>query len=221
MRKIEKIFIILGTAHLATTPGKRSPDGKFRECVYSREIAKLVYNKLSRMGYRVAVDYPDLNPNAQMKGATWKQEQTRELTWRSKLVNQMCKTYGTGNCLYVSIHVNAAGNGSAWMNARGWAVYTSPGKTKSDLLATCLFNEAKERLPYDSKYYVRADWSDGDPDYEAKFHVLTKTKCPAVLTENLFQDNKEDVDFLLSDAGKKTIVDIHVNGILNFLNADV
>lgn len=221
MRKIEKIFIILGTAHLATTPGKRSPDGKFRECVYSREIAKLVYNKLSRIGYRVAVDYPGLNPNAQMKGATWKQEQTRELTWRSNLVNQMCKTYGTGNCLYVSIHVNAAGNGSAWMNARGWAVYTSPGKTKSDTLATCLFNEAKERLPHDSKYYVRADWSDGDPDYEAKFHVLTKTKCPAVLTENLFQDNKEDVEFLLSDAGKKTIVDIHVNGILNFLNADL
>nr|DAT77576.1 MAG TPA: MurNAc-LAA [Caudoviricetes sp.] len=25
------------------------------------------------------------------------------------------------------------------------------------------------------------------------------TKCPAVLTENLFQDNKEDVEFLLSE----------------------
>lgn len=28
------------------------------------------------------------------------------------------------------------------------------------------------------------------------------TKCPAILTENLFQDNKEDVDFLLSEKGK-------------------
>lgn len=213
-----KAFIILGTAHLTTTPGKCSPDGKFRECVYSREIVKRVYDELSRMGYRVVVDYPDLQPNVQMKGATWKQEQTRELTWRSNFVNQMCAKYGTANCLYVSIHVNAAGIGTSWMNARGWAVYTSPGKTKSDTLATYLFNEAKELLPHDSKYYVRADWSDGDPDYEAKFHVLTKTKCPAVLTENLFQDNKEDVAYLTSEIGKQTITKIHVDGIVKYIN---
>lgn len=44
------------------------------------------------------------------------------------------------------------------------------------------------------------------------------TNCPAVLTENLFQDNKDDVEFLLSDKGKQTIVDIHYNGIINYLN---
>lgn len=213
-----KTFIILGTAHLATTPGKCSPDGKFRECVYSREIVKRVYEELSRIGYHVAIDYPDLQPNAQMRGATWKQEQSRELSWRSTFVNNLCAKYGTANCMYVSIHVNAAGNGSAWMNARGWAVYTSPGTTKSDTLATYLFNEAKELLPNDSKNYVRADWSDGDPDYEAKFHVLTKTKCPAVLTENLFQDNKADVAYLTSEIGKQTITKIHVDGIVKYIN---
>ena len=30
------ITIILGTAHLSSTPGKRSPDGTFREYQYSR-----------------------------------------------------------------------------------------------------------------------------------------------------------------------------------------
>jgi N-acetylmuramoyl-L-alanine amidase len=44
------------------------------------------------------------------------------------------------------------------------------------------------------------------------------TSCPAVLTENLFQDNKDDVAFLLSDEGKKKIVDIHVQGILKYIN---
>jgi hypothetical protein len=34
--------IILGTAHLKSTPGKCSPDGKFREYKYSREIVAAV-----------------------------------------------------------------------------------------------------------------------------------------------------------------------------------
>lgn len=214
----DKTITILGTAHLATTPGKCSPDKNFRECVYSREIVKRVCDELSRLGYRVVIDYPDLQPNAQIRCATWKQEQSRELTWRANFVNALCAKYGTANCLYISIHVNAAGNGSAWMNARGWAVYTSPGKTKSDILATCLYNEAKALLPKDSEYYVRADWSDGDPDYEASFYVLTKTKCPAVLTENLFQDNKDDVAYLTSEIGKQTITKIHVDGIVKYIN---
>lgn len=213
-----KTIIILGTAHLATTPGKCSPDKQFRECIYSREIVRRVYEELSRKGYHVFIDYPDLQPNAQMRGATWKQEQSRELTWRANFVNSLCAKYGTANCLYVSIHVNAAGADGKWHDARGWAVYTSPGKTKSDTLATCLYNEAKALLPKDSKYYVRADWSDGDPDYEANFYVLTKTKCPAVLTENLFQDNKADVDYLTSEIGKQTITKIHVDGITKYIN---
>lgn len=214
----DKTIIILGTAHLTTTPGKCSPDGKFRECVYSREIVKRVYEELSRKGYHVFIDYMAPNASPQMKGATWKQQQSRELSWRSTFVNNLCAKYGTANCMYVSIHVNAAGADGKWHDARGWAVYTSPGKTKSDLLATCLYNEAKTLLPHDSKYYVRSDWSDGDPDYEANFYVLTKTKCPAVLTENLFQDNKDDVAYLTSEIGKQTITKIHVDGIVKYIN---
>ncbi len=212
------MIIILGTAHLDTTPGKRSPDGKFRECLYSREIVKMIKSNLEQKGIKVFVDYEDLSPNAAMKGSTAKQEQSRELTWRVNYVNNICTKYGTNNCVYVSVHVNAAGADGQWKNARGWSVYTSPGKTKSDILATYLYNEAKDILPPDSKHYVRSEWSDGDPDYEANFYVLTKTRCPAVLTENLFQDNKDDVAFLTSDEGKEKIVDIHVNGILKYIN---
>ena len=42
----------------------------------------------------------------------------------------------------VSIHCNAAGNGSDWMIARGWEAWTSVGKTKADKLATCLYDAA-------------------------------------------------------------------------------
>ena len=60
--------------------------------------------------------------------------------------------------------------------------------------------------------------TDGAPDKEGHLYILKHTLCPAVLTENLFQDNKEDVEFLLSDEGKQTIVDIHVEGIEKLVN---
>ena len=212
------MIVILGTVHLGTTPGKRSTDGKFRECEYSREIVKMIKEDLEKKGVTVVIDYEPLEPNAKMKGTTAKQEQSKELTWRANFVNNLCSKYGTSNCIYVSVHVNAAGADGQWKNARGWCVYTSPGKTKSDTLATLLYNEANTILPPNSKYYVRSDFSDSDPDYEANFYVLTNTKCPAVLTENLFQDNKNDVAFLTSPEGKKKIVDTHVNGIMNYIN---
>lgn len=40
---------------------------------------------------------------------------------------------------------------------------------------------------------------------------------PAVLTENFFQDNKLDVEYLESEQGKKDIVDIHINGIKKYI----
>ena len=45
--------IILGTAHLKSTPGKRSPDGKFREYAYSREVVAAVKAILKDYGYNV------------------------------------------------------------------------------------------------------------------------------------------------------------------------
>jgi N-acetylmuramoyl-L-alanine amidase len=38
-----------------------------------------------------------------------------------------------------------------------------------------------------------------------------------VLTENLFMDNKEDVQILLSAEGKRVCADVHVEGIMKFL----
>ena len=39
-----------------------------------------------------------------------------------------------------------------------------------------------------------------------------------MLTENLFQDNKEDVDLLLSGEGKERVTSVHVNAIVEFIN---
>ena len=197
------ITIIIGTAHQKSILGKCSPDGKFREYKYSREVAKAVYDILQSMGYRTIIDIEDDDLGL---------SQSRELSLRCNIVNELVKQYK--NCIYVSIHVNAAASDGKWHNGTGWEVYTSVGKTKSDELATCLYNAARYNA---ENKKMRTDYSDGDPDKEAHLYVLKNTNCPAVLTENFFQDNKKDVDYLTSDEGFHAIVRLHVEGILNYI----
>jgi len=64
---------------------------------------------------------------------------------------------------------------------------------------------------------MRHDYSDGDPDKEARFTILTKTVCPAVLTENLFFDNRDECRFMLSETGQRLITKLHVDGIINYM----
>ena len=202
---MQKIKIILGTAHLSSTPGKRSPDGKFREYAYSRKVCKAVQEELLSRGVDCVIDYIDDD----MPGLT----SSQELVKRVQIVNKLAKKT---DCLYVSIHVNASAK-SGWDKATGFSIYTSPGETKSDILATDIFDEATKLLKPIGKS-LRKDMSDGDPDFEENFYVLRKTICPAVLTENFFQNTKSDVAWLESEEGFKTIVSYHVNGILKYLS---
>ena len=57
---MKKDLIILGTAHLDTTPGKCSPDGKFREAVWSREFVADLKPMLESYGLEVMIDWIDL-----------------------------------------------------------------------------------------------------------------------------------------------------------------
>ena len=202
---MKQIKIILGTAHLSSTPGKRSPDGRFREYVYSRKVCKAVQEELLSRGVDCVIDYIDDD----MPGLT----SSQELVKRVQIVNEMAKKTDS---LYVSIHVNASAK-NGWDKATGFAIYTSPGETKSDILATDIFDEATKLLKPIGKS-LRKDTSDGDPDFEENFYVLRKTSCPAVLTENFFQNTKSDVEFLESPLGFEAIVSYHVLGILNYIN---
>lgn len=188
--------ILIDNGHGSNTPGKCSPDGSLKEYAYSREIAGRVVFELRKLG----VDAECIV----------KEEVDVPLSERCRRVNE----YKASGTILVSVHCNASGNGSDWMQARGWEAWTSMGQTKADKLATCLYEAAEECLP---GMKIRKDMTDGDPDKESQFYILKHTKCPAVLTENLFQDNREDVDFLLSDEGKRAIVSLHVKGICKYL----
>ena len=51
--------IILGTAHLKSTPGKCSPDHCFKEYIYSREVVKALKQRLDFLGYQCFIDWID------------------------------------------------------------------------------------------------------------------------------------------------------------------
>lgn len=192
--------VLIDNGHGENTKGKCSPDGKLREYAWTREIADMLVLELGKMGIdaeRVVKETIDV-----------------PLSERCRRVNEICGRLGTSNVILISIHCNAAGNGTEWMNASGWSAYTSKGKTKADKLATFLYEEAEKNF---ISQRIRRDNSDDDPDWEENFYILRKTKCPAVLTENFFQDNKEDVEFLLSADGKARIVKAHAIGIANYL----
>lgn len=193
------MIVLIDNGHGLDTPGKCSPDATYREWAWTREIAQMIVEALVKMG----VDARRLVP----------ENTDTSLAERVRRVNSLCDLYGKANVLLVSIHSNAAGNGQ-WMTARGWCAYTSRGQTKADALANCIYNEAKKNFV---GHKIRTDHSDGDPDLEAGFYIIAKTKCPAVLTENFFHDNREDVAFITSQAGKQAVVKTHVDGIIAYL----
>ena len=192
--------ILLDNGHGQDTPGKRSPDGFFREYAYTRFLAKQIQEHLIALGLDARLLVPELEDIS--------------LSERCRRVNTLCQEQGKDQVLLISLHVNAAGNGREWMNARGWSCYTTPGQTASDDLATSLYDAAKAWLP---EHRLRSDYTDGDPDIESCFYILRHSSCPAVLTENLFMDNKEDVAFLESEEGAQAIINLHVEGLLSFL----
>lgn len=194
------MLILIDNGHGCNTAGKRSPDGRLLEYLYARETALEVTNRLCNMGYdarRIVTEQRDI-----------------PLPVRCWRVNNRCREYGKDNVMLVSIHVNAAGCGQ-WMNARGWSAYTSRGKTQADSLAECLYHAAQQHL---KGQRIHTDYSDGDIDHEAGFYILRHTLCPAVLTENFFMDNHEDLEFLLSPKGRESIIRTHVDGIREWIN---
>ena len=191
--------ILIDNGHGCDTPGKRSPDARLREYAYAREIAHMVVETLRSKGYdaqRIVTEEDDIS-----------------LKERCRRVNAVCRQYGSKNVLLVSIHNNAAGADGKWKKAQGWSAHISLNASlASKTLARSLIKAADEQ-----GLKIRT-YSPEQPYWHQNLAICRDTLCAAVLTENLFQDNKEDVSYLMSDEGKQTITALHVNGIIDYLS---
>lgn len=188
--------VLIDNGHGVNTPGKCSPDKRLREYAYTREIADYVVRDLKAAG----VDALRIVP----------EETDISLTERCARANKAYAESGK-QAILISIHCNAAGNGSQWMLAQGWSIFVdSTASQNSKRLATVIADVAKKK-----KVQVRIN---GSQNYWVQnLYICKHTNCPAVLVENFFQDNKKDVEFLLSERGKQCVTGIMVEGILNYL----
>lgn len=172
------------------TPGKRKDWGN-GNVIYEGEFNRAIVNGIIQELTILKILYVNIAPEY------W----DVRLETRVKRANK----YPARSCFYLSVHSNAGGG-------IGSEIFTSPGNTKSDKIATVFGNEYKKEFP---NRKLRTDFSDGDLDKERRFYVLTKTKMPAILTENFFMDNREEFDnVLMTKEGRQQIVNYHVKAIL-------
>lgn len=186
-----KVFL-LDNGHGKETPGKRSPvwpDGsQLFEWSFNRDMVSRIKEKAIRSGLLVVELVPET------EDVSLEERVGRANKWHDVT---------NGRSVLISIHVNAGGG-------TGFEVYTSPGTTKADRIATVIFNGIKAAFP---GMKMRADESDGDPDKEAGFYILKNTRCPAVLVENLFMDNYADCRFLFQEDFKNRLADAYVEAM--------
>ncbi len=177
--------IILSAAHGKNVTGKQSPDGRFKEYLFSRRAQRLIQIGLHEMCVPcILIPDGDIEPG---------------LSRRVEIENQIAKP-----AFVFSLHNNAAGLGKEWLSARGVEIWTSKGQTKSDIYATTILQALMEAFPeilnWRTDYY-----RDGDLDKEENFTELMSVH-PAVLLEWLFQDNKLDVEFLEKEENLQRLV---------------
>lgn len=186
------IMVILDNGHGFNCAGKRSPkweDGtQLFEYEFNRDIVNRIAEKLQKLNISHFILVPE--------------EKDISLTERVNRANKINKQY-RNKCFLISIHANAGGG-------TGWEVWTSIGQTKSDDIATIMWQEMKTEFPSEK---MRVDMADGDVDKEKNFTILYETKCPAILTENFFMDTEKDCRLIMSNTGRQKIANAHVRAI--------
>ena len=177
------------------TTGKRSPkwaDGSvYYEGVGNRQIAELIGSKLKALNIDFAYT---------VTPSDWTDVSLSTRVHRANLL------VAKKECVLISIHSNAA----ASSQAHGFEVFTSPGQTNSDALATILYKEFGAAFP---ELKGRSAMQDGDPDKEELFTMIAGPKCPAMLIETMFHTNEKECKILMSDQGRIRIAQAIVNAI--------
>lgn len=173
MEALELYKIVIDPGHGGRDPGAIGPTG-LQEKVVNLAVAKLVAEILAPVAEVKLTRDTDIALGATLKADLLARVKVAE-DWEADLV--------------ICIHCNS----SASSAAHGGEVYTSPGQTQADILATCIIRAMEAALP---EVTIRKDFSDGDSDKEAAFMVLMETNMPAVLPELAFISNPTEEDLL-------------------------
>lgn len=134
------------------------------------------------------------------------------LNSRTNIANVYHTTINEG--IYFSMHSNAINKQDG---ASGISIWTSPGTTFSDTLATAIWNGVNEDIAKKYGIKMMIQRTDGDPDYEVGFAVLVNSRMPSVLLENLFFDNYNDSLLLMNPEYRKDMAKSVIKSLTPFL----
>jgi N-acetylmuramoyl-L-alanine amidase len=135
------------------TAGKRSPVWPDGTQLFEGEFNRAIVDRLVKMCNKAGIECVNLVDTQEDIPLSERTDKANDI-YRKRLDQD-------GKCIYVSVHANGFDDESA----NGWSVYTSIGETKSDKIATILFEKADKEFPDE---YMRKDtYSDGDVDKEA------------------------------------------------------
>lgn len=197
-----RYYWILDNGHGKLQSGKRSPkfeDGsQFEEWEFTRDIVARMIPKLEEAN----VQYLNLVPEVEIGSF---------LAGRVDRANAATHPLGLSK-IYVSIHANAFGDGSAWSqssSAKGLETWHFPGSDSGMKLSSVFQKNLVDALGWNDRG-LRSHQKDS----RKIFYVLQNTSMPAVLTENGFYTNKEETELLRRDDIRQTIADAHVAAIL-------
>lgn len=126
------------------------------------------------------------------------------LTERAQIANRQ------GADAFLSIHCNSGPHNQG----TGFEVWTYPGQTASDWLATDVFTTYGQEFPNLTK---RMDLSDGDIDKESKFTVLQKTNMAAALFELEFIHTEAGEAWLKDPENRKRAAAALAAGVIKYL----
>jgi len=172
------------------TAGKRSPAFPDGTVLYEGEFNRHVVQHILNLSAKYRFDAIDL-VNSQ---------EDMPLRERVRKANAIHKE--RGNCIYVSIHANAFGNGHEFNSAKGICTFHHVRSQKGKSLATSLQRWLADLTNFRDRGVIANDkW--------ANFYVLRKTHMPAVLSENGFMTNFDDATALLDPRVRRSIGDAH------------
>lgn len=191
------MVVILDNGHGKETKGKRSPVWPDGSQLFEYEFNRNIVERVASLMDRAGLPYVWLVPEMRDVPLYERCRRANDIHDRNK-----------GRCFLISIHANAGGG-------TGIEVYTSRGETMADGVAFEVFNQLDEE--FGKEWKMRADWSDGDPDKEEDFYILSHTKCPAVLVELFFMDNEKDCRLIMSEEGRRRCASAIFKAIRNLL----
>jgi len=178
----------------------KSPDIRLDELSYTTHIIDRIHTQLMES----AKHTPFITISKLSSSIDQIAEQLKQLTQT---------TPQSSNCI-IAVGLNSTIDDGHYHTPTGWTVINSPQSRESERLATALAQASIEIL---GSRAISPQGQMPSHRYINQAAILDTIQAPAVLTLNLYQDNRKDTAYLLSDKGRQAIIDLHVKGILTYL----